>query len=354
MTNYSNENILDQFKAGKFDVLVHGSNCVNIFATGLAKAIREVYPVVWNDELSTEEGPLHKLGKSRINVIGDSQFISTSYITDEHNDKQKIINYVALEKSLISLKEQLQVIEIEQGTKLSIGIPQIGQQFLEGDPLFIREIITRVLSPHFTVTIYGKASDEVKDPTLVVGWIVSRNDSLIEGAKAIMRYRVFGQWLKTMHTNSAVIMTHEFWEASPYRSVPFKHLFIHKADGTPAEHDGTHIDSNRDRLILRARDYCNENGLKYVVLIGDSDLLTDLMGYFDAVVANEIDYMSMDPAAFQFIEHDEDMPVITPKLFKEGRTSFAMLREPALETGMLTRKVYYRKGKKDADLSDFD
>ncbi len=124
MTNYSNENILEQFKAKKFDVLVHGTNCVNIFATGLSKAIKEDYPAVWEDEILTEEMPLHKLGYSRLNEL-DEQWISTSYIIDQHGYKEHLINYVALEKSLLDLKRQLEIIEIEQGTKLKIGIPQL-------------------------------------------------------------------------------------------------------------------------------------------------------------------------------------------------------------------------------------
>ena len=353
MTHYSNENIVEQFKQGKFDVLVHGTNCVNIFATGLAKAIKEEWPVVWQDEMRTEEWPLHKLGKSRLNVVGE-QWVSTNYIIDLHGHKEQLINYVALEKSLIDLSEQLQTIEKEKGTKLSIGIPQIGQQFVEGDPLFIREIIERVLSPHFTVTIYGKATDEVKDPTLVVGWVVHRGDSLRDGAEAIMRYKEFLHWLKLIRQNAAIVMDIKFYQHSPYEKVLFEHLFLYKPDGTPAEHKGTHIDSNKDRLILRARDYCNEKGLKYVLLLGGGDLLVDLMGYFDAMVVSEIDYQSMNLSFPELRYVGGDVPHIPPKLFKEGRSSFGMLRDIGKETGVITRKVYHRSGKRKADLTDFD
>ena len=55
-------NLLDLAEAGEFDIIVQGCNCFNTMGGGIAREIRERYPVVASVDMVTLRGDYRKLG----------------------------------------------------------------------------------------------------------------------------------------------------------------------------------------------------------------------------------------------------------------------------------------------------
>jgi O-acetyl-ADP-ribose deacetylase (regulator of RNase III) len=128
-------NLLDLAEAGEFDVIVQGCNCFNTMGGGIAREIRERYPVVASVDMETVKGDYNKLGtytecdageKSRFTVINAYTQYNMSKGTD-------VFEYAAFE--LI-----LQKICYKYG-KLRIGLPYIGMGLAGGDKDVILEQI---------------------------------------------------------------------------------------------------------------------------------------------------------------------------------------------------------------------
>jgi O-acetyl-ADP-ribose deacetylase (regulator of RNase III) len=55
-------NLLDLAEAGAFDIVVQGCNCFNTMGGGIAREIRERYPVAASVDMETVKGDYRKLG----------------------------------------------------------------------------------------------------------------------------------------------------------------------------------------------------------------------------------------------------------------------------------------------------
>ena len=62
MLNHKKGNLLDLAEAGEFDVVVQGCNCFNTMGGGIAREIRERYPLVASVDMETVRGDYCKLG----------------------------------------------------------------------------------------------------------------------------------------------------------------------------------------------------------------------------------------------------------------------------------------------------
>ncbi len=121
-------NLLDMAEAGEFDIVVQGCNCFNTMGGGLAREIRERYPVVASVDMETLRGDYNKLGtwtecdageKNRFTIINAYTQYNMSRGTD-------VFQYTAFQ--LI-----LQKLLFAYGDK-RIGLPYIGMGLAGGDP----------------------------------------------------------------------------------------------------------------------------------------------------------------------------------------------------------------------------
>jgi O-acetyl-ADP-ribose deacetylase (regulator of RNase III) len=62
MLKHTKGNLLDLAEAGEFDIVVQGCNCFNTMGGGIAREIRERYPVVASVDMETLRGDYRKLG----------------------------------------------------------------------------------------------------------------------------------------------------------------------------------------------------------------------------------------------------------------------------------------------------
>jgi O-acetyl-ADP-ribose deacetylase (regulator of RNase III) len=62
MLKHTKGNLLDLAEAGEFDVIVQGCNCFNTMGGGIAREIRERYPLCAEVDAQTQYGDYNKLG----------------------------------------------------------------------------------------------------------------------------------------------------------------------------------------------------------------------------------------------------------------------------------------------------
>jgi O-acetyl-ADP-ribose deacetylase (regulator of RNase III) len=106
MLKHTKGNLLDLAEAGEFDIIVQGCNCFNTMGGGIAREIRERYPVVASVDMETLKGDYRKLGnwtecdageKNRFTVINAYTQYNMSRGTDvfEYTAFQLILEKLA-------------------------------------------------------------------------------------------------------------------------------------------------------------------------------------------------------------------------------------------------------------------
>lgn len=124
MLKHTKGNLLDLAEAGEFDIVVQGCNCFNTMGGGIAREIKERYPMAALVDNETEKGDYLKLGNWTTAFTGKFLIVNayTQYNMSQGND---VFEYVAFELILQKLVKQF-------GTK-RIGFPYIGMGLAGGN-----------------------------------------------------------------------------------------------------------------------------------------------------------------------------------------------------------------------------
>lgn len=124
MLKHTKGNLLDLAEAGEFDIVVQGCNCFNTMGGGIAREIKERYPMAALVDNETLKGDYLKLGNWTTAFTGKFLIINayTQYNMSQGND---VFEYVAFELILQKLVKQF-------GTK-RIGFPYIGMGLAGGN-----------------------------------------------------------------------------------------------------------------------------------------------------------------------------------------------------------------------------
>ena len=125
-------NLLDLAEAGAFDVIVQGCNCFNTMGGGIAREIRERYPMAALVDNETEKGDYNKLGNYTTAFTGKFLIVNayTQYNMSRGDD---VFEYTAF--GLI-----LQKVVQAYGSR-RIGLPYIGMGLAGGDGRVIMPMI---------------------------------------------------------------------------------------------------------------------------------------------------------------------------------------------------------------------
>jgi O-acetyl-ADP-ribose deacetylase (regulator of RNase III) len=135
MLKHTKGNLLDLAEAGEFDIVVQGCNCFNTMGGGIAREIRERYPLVASVDMETVKGDYNKLGnwtecdageKNRFTIINAYTQYNMSQGTD-------VFEYTAFQLILEKLTF------VYPGKR--IGLPYIGMGLAGGDPAWIMPMI---------------------------------------------------------------------------------------------------------------------------------------------------------------------------------------------------------------------
>jgi O-acetyl-ADP-ribose deacetylase (regulator of RNase III) len=136
MLQHKKGNLLDLAENGEFDVIVQGCNCFNTMGGGIAREIRERYPLAAAMDMETEQGDYTKLGNWTVglNDLKDRRFLIINAYTQYNMSRgDDVFEYTAFE--LI-----LQKLSYVYGNQ-RIGLPYIGMGLAGGDKEVIMEQI---------------------------------------------------------------------------------------------------------------------------------------------------------------------------------------------------------------------
>lgn len=135
--------LLEMGKNGDFDVIVHGCNCFNTFGAGIAKQIKEIFPIAYKVDCMSKSGDKDKLGTISTVFInlpsGKILVIINAYIQYDFRGDGVLIDYDALRNCFKEIKELF-----TDDTK--IGYPKIGAGLARGDWNIISSIIDEELT----------------------------------------------------------------------------------------------------------------------------------------------------------------------------------------------------------------
>ena len=134
-------NLLELAKQGKFEVIVHGSNCFCTMGSGIAVQIKNAFPEMYSADQETESGDKNKLGTYTIASIirDDVSFFGVNAYTQYDFGTDKIrVDYKALRSCFKKIAEDFK--------DCSIGYPQIGAGLAGGNWDIISSIIDHELN----------------------------------------------------------------------------------------------------------------------------------------------------------------------------------------------------------------
>jgi O-acetyl-ADP-ribose deacetylase (regulator of RNase III) len=117
-------NLLDLAESGEFDVIVHGANCFNTMGGGIAREIRERFPMAAMADNETQKGDYNKLGNYTTAFTGKFLIVN-AYTQFNMSQGTDVFEYTAFQ--LI-----LEKILFAHGDK-RIGLPYIGMGLAGGD-----------------------------------------------------------------------------------------------------------------------------------------------------------------------------------------------------------------------------
>lgn len=132
MLKHTKGNLIDLAEQGAFDIIVQGCNCFNTMGSGIAREIRERYPMAYEVDQLTERGDIMKLGNWTevqpgafliINAYTQYGFIGQDGIYgDKPTDVFEYTSFDLILQKLVSL----------HGDK-DFGFPYIGMGLAGGD-----------------------------------------------------------------------------------------------------------------------------------------------------------------------------------------------------------------------------
>ncbi len=133
-------------QSGKFDVIVHGANCVHRMGAGIAKQIKKTFPEAFNIDKTTPKGK-SKLGTYSCTSVG-KLIIVNAYT-------QVYLGSNCYEDRLQAIHNVFKLIK-RDFHGMRIGIPKIGAGLAGGDWTKIQAIIAEVMKDEdITIVMYS-------------------------------------------------------------------------------------------------------------------------------------------------------------------------------------------------------
>ena len=133
--------LIELAKDGKFDVIIHGCNCMNTMDAGIAEQIKYQFPSAYEADLKTKKADKTKLGTCSYaieNINGRDFYIINAYTQYDCEGEETLIDYNALRSCMKWVKQNY------SGKR--IGIPKIGTGLAQGDWAIISNIISEELA----------------------------------------------------------------------------------------------------------------------------------------------------------------------------------------------------------------
>jgi O-acetyl-ADP-ribose deacetylase (regulator of RNase III) len=128
-------NLLEEFKKGSIDVMVHGCNCFHIMGAGIAAQIRYRFPESFEKDLETPCGDMRKLGTySQASFPKKKQHIINMYTQFEPGAN---FEYKSFIEGMKKLQRQF------KADDLIFGFPEIGCGIGGGQWPYVKDILEK-------------------------------------------------------------------------------------------------------------------------------------------------------------------------------------------------------------------
>ena len=125
-------NLLDLAEAGHFHIIVQGCNCFNTMGGGIAREIRERYPLAAKVDSETIAGDYNKLGNYTV-MLGKQFNIINAYTQYNMSTGEDVFEYAAFALILQKL--------VHKYPGCNFGFPMIGMGLAKGDPSVIMTML---------------------------------------------------------------------------------------------------------------------------------------------------------------------------------------------------------------------
>lgn len=138
--NHQDGDLIQLAKAGQFDVIVHGCNCMCRMGRGIALAIKNELPDAYAADQATQSGDRNKLGTCTaavINIDGHTLTVVNAYTQYDWKGAGVLVDYDAVRACMEWIKHHY--------TGKRIGLPLIGAGLARGDWATIEAIISDTL-----------------------------------------------------------------------------------------------------------------------------------------------------------------------------------------------------------------
>jgi O-acetyl-ADP-ribose deacetylase (regulator of RNase III) len=143
-------NLLD----AKEKIIAHGCNCRGVMGSGVAKLIKEKWPIAFREYAEDLSHDVTSLGDSTITFVDDDKCIFNLLTQEDYGTESRMVNYAAI---VTSLKDAIENYSIETGELVrNIAIPKIGAGLGGGNWKIIHQILgdfEKVYNIEFTVYV---------------------------------------------------------------------------------------------------------------------------------------------------------------------------------------------------------
>lgn len=126
-------NLLDMAEAGEFNIVVQGCNCFNAMGGGIAREIRDRYPLAAEVDNLTQKGDYNKLGNYTV-MLGKRFNIVNAYTQYNMSTGEDVFEYTAFKLILQKMAKQYPI--------CAFGFPYIGMGLARGNAARITTMLT--------------------------------------------------------------------------------------------------------------------------------------------------------------------------------------------------------------------
>lgn len=144
--------LIDMASVGRFHIIIHGCNCFHKMGSGLALALRNKWPSVYEADLQTVKGDRSKLGTISSTVVKvptlfgkvENLRIVNAYTQFGYGHPRDGVRHFDAD----ALASCLRIVNQKSGAEKRIGLPYIGSGRGGADPKLIEQIIRSTLVDH--------------------------------------------------------------------------------------------------------------------------------------------------------------------------------------------------------------
>lgn len=133
--------LIEGFKAGEVGAIAHQANCMCTMGSGVAKALREAFPEIYEADCQTERGDYNKLGSLSWTFNEHGMMFNLYGQFNYGYDGSQFTDLAALENSM-----QIMKLFLDAANVTKVGLPRLGCVLAGAKWEDVEAIIERQLS----------------------------------------------------------------------------------------------------------------------------------------------------------------------------------------------------------------